>query len=478
MKRKIAAGLLALMLSGMVLAAPVYAAETLGMDNKEITSIVPSQSKDACFSVGGKKYDTFADAVQVADGKKTIVLRGDVTESLTMPDGASAVVDGQGKYTIGDVSVKKGTDLTLENLTYDGGQLWLYGSLTMKNCQISDRQRSGWLIYVISAQLTMEQCKCIDSGDCGICLENGSEATILSCVFENAKASLISAGSESKIYINNTTISGLCGLTNGFISVGTSAEAEIRNSKIISTAESSDSPRYNLNFNKAKKVVLDNLTAEGVTNCQITASNCDEIDIQNCTFGPSRSGIGINQCNRFTYAGNQLDIGLYQTFDLCYDQNLQYTGAIQCRLQENIFTGWVFLNGQKFYYDEEHNGVTGWQKIEQRWYHFTDDGFVEKGWFRDTDNKWYYLKSDNGIMQTGWIRDESHWYLLGGDGAMKTGWQKSGGKWYYLTGSGAMAENRWIQTGGKWYYVGSDGAMLTNTRVNGYRLDKNGVWVS
>lgn len=473
MKRKIAAGLLAFLLSGMVLAAPVCAAETLGMDIKETTSVVPSQSKDAPFSVDGKNYDSFSDAVQVAEGKKTIVLRADITDSLTVPEGATAIVDGKGKYTIGDVSVKRSTNLTLENLTYDGGQLWVYGTLTMKNCTISERQRIGWAIYAISAQFTMEQCEYKNIGHYGIRLEDHSDGKFLSCNFGQSNNAQISVVSSSKAYIDNSIFTGTSSVEGGFVSGGGSSEIEFHNSKIICTAADTSSLRYNFSLNKLKRLVFDNLIVEGPTNYHLVSSDCEEITIQNCNFCPSNNGIQIRNCQNLTFTNN-----LMQSKNSVVITDTSFSQDMLDDSTKNQLTGTILINGELYFFDEEHNLMTGWYKNGTLWYHLDEDGSADSGWFHDIDNKWYYLSPIMGSMETGWIKVDGKWYLLGGSGAMKTGWQQSGGKWYYLTDSGAMAENRWIQTDGKWYYVGSDGAMLSNTKVNGYRLDKNGVWVS
>ena len=79
-------------------------------------------------------------------------------------------------------------------------------------------------------------------------------------------------------------------------------------------------------------------------------------------------------------------------------------------------------------------------------------------------------------MVTGWQKINNKWYYFGSSGAMQTGWIKEvNGNWYYLMPSGAMARNTWIS--GK-YYVGSDGVMYENCWTpDGYYVGKNGAWV-
>lgn len=78
----------------------------------------------------------------------------------------------------------------------------------------------------------------------------------------------------------------------------------------------------------------------------------------------------------------------------------------------------------------------------------------------DSNNGWktingqnYFYK--NGCPQTGWIKSDNYWYYLGPDGIMRIGW---------------------IQVNGKWYYLYNDGKMATNTTIDNYYVDNNGVW--
>lgn len=59
--------------------------------------------------------------------------------------------------------------------------------------------------------------------------------------------------------------------------------------------------------------------------------------------------------------------------------------------------------------------------------------------------------------------------------AESAGWYNNSGTWYYYYSDGSMATG-WIQSNGKWYYMLSDGSMAVNSKVNGYYLDKDGVW--
>lgn len=90
---------------------------------------------------------------------------------------------------------------------------------------------------------------------------------------------------------------------------------------------------------------------------------------------------------------------------------------------------WVYL-----YY----NGIYAW-------YHFDAEGYIQTGWFTDTDGNRYYLNP---------LTD-------GTQGAMKTGWVSIDGSWYYFNDS----------------TDGPKGALFTSTTTpDGYQVDENGVW--
>ena len=65
----------------------------------------------------------------------------------------------------------------------------------------------------------------------------------------------------------------------------------------------------------------------------------------------------------------------------------------------------------------------------------SDNTIMDKGWFKDKDNAWYFLadceeNGGYGAMQTGWYSELSpnntvSWYFLNRtSGKMTTGWEK------------------------------------------------------
>ena len=74
-------------------------------------------------------------------------------------------------------------------------------------------------------------------------------------------------------------------------------------------------------------------------------------------------------------------------------------------------------------------------------------------WYKDNNSKWHY-KRNSGYEVMGWFKYNNNWYYFGEDCIMKTGW---------------------INTDGNWYYLYSNGMLATNTIIDGYSLDENGV---
>ena len=61
---------------------------------------------------------------------------------------------------------------------------------------------------------------------------------------------------------------------------------------------------------------------------------------------------------------------------------------------------------------------------------------------------------------------------------MEKGWLEVSNKWYYLDQDGKM-ETGWVQVDSKWYYLNKSGALLTNTITpDGYKVNRDGIWVS
>ncbi|MFJ5713600.1 metallophosphoesterase [Neobacillus sp. NPDC093127] len=160
-----------------------------------------------------------------------------------------------------------------------------------------------------------------------------------------------------------------------------------------------------------------------------------------------------------------------------------------------MHTGWYESGSKKYYLNDNGAMQIGWKEIDGVLYYFSSDGSVQSGWVLDRGS-WYYLKSDgkaigwqrldtniwyffdsSGVMKTGWIQSNGKWYYLDNSGSMKVGWIMTSGKWYFLDGSGAM-KTGWLKSGSVWYYLDGSGAMKTGWWKSGsawYYLDQKGA---
>lgn len=142
----------------------------------------------------------------------------------------------------------------------------------------------------------------------------------------------------------------------------------------------------------------------------------------------------------------------------------------------HMVTGWEDIDNHKYFFDKYGRMSVGWQYINNKWYYFNKSGDMAEGWVKD-GLYWYYMDDETGEMTTSkWVKYRNRWYYMSLIGIMATGWfQDTDGVWYYLTGTGAMATG-WYTVGDKWYYSNKDGSLATNTWIENYYVDHNGVW--
>ena len=156
--------------------------------------------------------------------------------------------------------------------------------------------------------------------------------------------------------------------------------------------------------------------------------------------------------------------------------------------------GWQSVNCKQYYY-ENGSKVTGWNTINKKKYHFDATGAMQTGW-QHISGKWFYLGT-KGIMQTGWKKIRGKWYYFDKNGIMasneyvggywirkngawdgrskKAGWRKDKTGWWYRDSSGWYPRAAWYWIDGKCYYFDKTGYLVTSSKVQGYKVDKNGA---
>ena len=232
-------------------------------------------------------------------------------------------------------------------------------------------------------------------------------------------------------------------------------------------------------------VTVSGNTVEGGYN-GIYVGDANGINIFENTVSKSKnSGICISQSeqvevkkNTVTDSKSTIDIGFWGCSDGNCTENTVTESETDNIKSDNLnvimqdnkaktpLNGWKFKNDAWYYY-ENGKGLTGWQEINGKRYHFKSNGKMSTGW-RTEEKNWYYLK-DTGEVCTGWFQEGKAWYYADEKGAIQTGWQTIGGKKYYLKNSGQMSTG-WLLDGDNWYYLKSSGELS----IGWYQIDK--IW--
>lgn len=180
----------------------------------------------------------------------------------------------------------------------------------------------------------------------------------------------------------------------------------------------------------------------------------------------SEAGEYITHIYLYTNSGNVLVKGAYVDLTDC-SQAISFDHK----------HGWEFVDGKWYYYNARREKSTGFIHLQTNSYYLDDDGVMMTGWQKINED-WYYFH-DSGAMVTGWYPVGDHWYYFDENGKMKTGWLQLNGDWYYLYDGGQMIIG-WYLVGDHWYYFDETGRMKTGIQViNGieYNLGTDGAWI-
>ncbi|MDO5564716.1 MAG: N-acetylmuramoyl-L-alanine amidase family protein [Eubacteriales bacterium] len=148
--------------------------------------------------------------------------------------------------------------------------------------------------------------------------------------------------------------------------------------------------------------------------------------------------------------------------------------------------GWSFRNPNGDYVKSQ------WLQWNNKWYYLDQDGMMHTGWLTSKFNKTYYFNT-SGIMVTGWMQDGDNYHFFntssgGSEGSMiKSRWVSYENRWYYFDENGNMVTG-WkkitnsLGASNYYYFYPKDsvqglyGYLATNTTINGFKVDANGVW--
>lgn len=116
----------------------------------------------------------------------------------------------------------------------------------------------------------------------------------------------------------------------------------------------------------------------------------------------------------------------------------------------NDSSGWWFEDTSGWY------PINQWQRIDGKWYYFTETGYMDYAEYRDG----YWLGNDGA-----W--DEAY---SGGH------WCSDGTGWWYEDASGWYPVSQWLWIDGKCYYFKSTGYMAVSEYIDGYWVNASGEW--
>ena len=112
----------------------------------------------------------------------------------------------------------------------------------------------------------------------------------------------------------------------------------------------------------------------------------------------------------------------------------------------------------------------GWQEENNNW-RFYEHNKPVTNW-KKIQGKWYYFNKDGNRLSNTTVDG----YVFNKDGVMaENGWNFIHGKWYFANSSGKISQNKWEKINDSWYYFDKDGIMLSNTTINSYLLTNSGA---
>ena len=129
------------------------------------------------------------------------------------------------------------------------------------------------------------------------------------------------------------------------------------------------------------------------------------------------------------------------------------------------------LYGDWLYCGPDGRVFTGWHKLGNDWYYFTNSIDVEKVGIMYTGlnqiGDYYYYFDENGHMVSNrWIVESATKFLYADENGhvFMHGWKKLGGVWYYFS-DGYAVVNRMFLISSSHYYFDASGHMRTGWMI-------------
>lgn len=223
-------------------------------------------------------------------------------------------------------------------------------------------------------------------------------------------------------------------------------ELDVSKNTKLSTLGCSNNNISSLNLKKNKKLTY--LFCNGNPLTEVDISNCPMLIMAYRTGEKYKEGTSI---------------GYFVGDDMWGIAEYKIESGVKTITDKGTNKGWVKVDGDfdtfRFYYSSG-KLVTGWKKIDKKWYYFNKKSrAAETG--RTKIGKKYYLFSGSGVLKSkGWQKLGGKYYYVKKDGSVTTGWKKISKKWYWFSKYGTMASNCKKKIGKKYYRFAKSGACL------------------
>lgn len=150
------------------------------------------------------------------------------------------------------------------------------------------------------------------------------------------------------------------------------------------------------------------------------------------------------------------------------------------RLQSNGYhlNGWMELNGA-FYYKQENEILTGFQKIGKETYYFDENGKMETNCWKKEGEETYFFGEGGEAYRGDAFQIDGTYYCFDDQGAMQTEKKLTLDEGtFYVGEDGAAVQDQFVEIGADTYYFDKSGRMMTGLiAVEGeeYYMDDEGI---
>jgi len=125
-------------------------------------------------------------------------------------------------------------------------------------------------------------------------------------------------------------------------------------------------------------------------------------------------------------------------------------------------SGWVTINGRKYYFHKNGIRYSGWQIYKNKKRYYLSNGDAARNrWIKYKGNYYYIRKNGTSAPKSKWLTVKGKRYFIGRKGYRLTGLQTIKGKKYYFNSKGVLIRNKTsYKIKGKEYEINSEGVAI------------------